>query len=170
MIGNLMKPYRYNVGIALFNNKGLVFVGKAISDGPEYVVEGYEWQMPQGGIDPNEDIETAARRELFEETGIQHAQLLKITNEWWAYDFPPYQPTGHRLEIYQGQQQRWVAFRFEGNEADINLNAKGNNFYPEFSDWRWVSVSEAIENVIPYKRANYLLLAEAFKDFAHPVR
>ena len=165
-----MKPYRYNIGIALFNNMGLVFVGKSISDGPEYVVEGYEWQMPQGGIDPNEDIEAAARRELFEETGIQHARLLQITTEWWAYDFPPYQPTGHRLEIYQGQQQRWAAFRFEGIEAEINLNAKGIDFYPEFSDWRWVTIAEAIDGVMLYKRQNYLLCAEAFKDYSQPIR
>lgn len=170
MTENHMKPYRYNIGIALFNNMGSVFVGKSISDGPEYVVDGYEWQMPQGGIDPNEDIETAARRELFEETGIRHARLLKITNEWWTYDFPPYQPTGHRLEIYQGQQQRWAAFRFEGNEADINLNAIGNDFYPEFSDWRWVSITEAIDGVMPYKRKNYLLCGETFKDYSQPIR
>ena len=165
-----MKPYRYNVGIALFNQNGHVFVGKAISDGPEYVIDGYEWQMPQGGIDPNEDIETAARRELFEETGIRHARLLKITNEWWTYDFPPYQPTGHRLEIYHGQQQRWAAFRFVGNEVDINLNANGSDFYPEFSEWRWVSLSEAIDSVMPYKRKNYIRCADAFKEFSQPIR
>ena len=165
-----MKPYRYNIGIALFNKMGLVFVGKSISDGPEYVIDGYEWQMPQGGIDPNEDIETAARRELFEETGIRHARLLNITTEWWTYDFPPYKPTGHRLEIYQGQQQRWAAFRFEGNESEINLNAKGIDFYPEFSDWRWVSIAEAIDGVMIYKRQNYLLCAEAFKDYSQPIR
>ena len=165
-----MKPYRYNVGIALFNQNGHVFVGKAISDGPEYVIDGYEWQMPQGGIDPNEDIETAARRELFEETGIRHARLLKVTNEWWAYDFPPYQPKSHRLEIYQGQQQRWAAFRFVGNEVDINLNANGSDFYPEFSEWRWVSLSEAIDSVMPYKRKNYIRCADAFKEFSQPIR
>ena len=164
-----MKPYRYNVGIALFNQNGHVFVGKAISDGPEYVIDGYEWQMPQGGIDPNEDIETAARRELFEETGIRHARLLKITNEWWTYDFPPYQQTGHRLEIYQGQQQRWAAFRFVGNEVDINLNSNGSDFYPEFSEWRWVSLSEAIDSVMPYKRENYIRCADAFKEFSQPL-
>jgi putative (di)nucleoside polyphosphate hydrolase len=159
----MTKPYRTNVGIALFNHNGLVFIGKSISDGPEYVLPGFEWQMPQGGIDPNENIENAARRELFEETGIRDATLLSITDEWWAYDFPPYEATGHRLEIYKGQQQRWAAFRFEGNDSDINLYAQGEDFYPEFSEWRWASFNEAINLVMPYKRQNYLLCMQAFK-------
>ena len=161
-----MKPYRYNVGIALFNQQGLVFVGKALSDGPEYVLPGFEWQMPQGGIDPHEDIEAAARREVFEETGIHHVSLLGMTQDWWRYDFPPYEATGHKLEAFQGQQQRWVAMRFEGLESTIDLTARGTDFYPEFSDWRWTSFEQAIAGVMPYKRQNYLLCAQAFKAFS----
>ena len=164
------KPYRYNVGIALFNKSGHVFIGKSISDGPEYVVNGYEWQMPQGGIDPNEDIETAARRELLEETGVSQARLLRITDTWWPYDFPPYKANGHRLEAYRGQQQRWAAFRFEGSDHDIDLSSKGEDFYPEFSEWRWASLEDAIAGVMPYKRRNYELCAQSFKDFTKPCR
>lgn len=164
----MKKPYRYNVGVALFNQHGHVFVGKSISDGPEYVLEGFEWQMPQGGIDPDEDIEKAARRELMEETGITQARLLHITDKWWQYDFPPYQPSGHWLEKYQGQQQRWVAFRFEGNECDIDLSAKGENFYPEFLEWKWMALDDVVNKVMPYKRNNYLLCANAFKKFTEP--
>ncbi len=162
------KPYRFNVGIALFNKQGLVFVGKSISDGPEYVIPGYEWQMPQGGIDPHEDIEQAARRELREETGISAVSLLAITQDWWRYDFPPYQPQGHRLEQYQGQQQRWVAFRFEGCDKDIDLSATGDDFYPEFSDWRWAPITEVVAGVMPYKKQTYQRCAEAFAAFGMP--
>jgi putative (di)nucleoside polyphosphate hydrolase len=160
------KPYRFNVGIALFNAQGQVFLGKSMTDGPEYVLPGAEWQMPQGGIDPQEDIIAAARRELQEETGITKAQFLAVTDEWWRYDFPPHEPTGHRLEAYAGQQQRWAAFRFEGSDEAINLTGAGDGFQPEFTQWRWATLTEAVSGVIFYKKANYERMAEAFADFA----
>ena len=43
-------PYRPNVGIALFNAAGLVLIGRRYrDDGPEIILPGLEWQMPQGG-------------------------------------------------------------------------------------------------------------------------
>jgi putative (di)nucleoside polyphosphate hydrolase len=161
------RPYRFNVGVALFNARGEVFLGKSIPDGPEYVLPGFEWQMPQGGIDPAEDIIAAARRELLEETGVTEAEFLAVTDEWWAYDFPlPYTPTGHRLEAFRGQQQRWAAFRFTGAEGSIDLTATGADFAPEFSEWRWATLEEAVAGVMPYKRPNYAKVAAAFAGFA----
>ena len=83
------RPGRPNVGVALFDRRGLVFAGKSFSAGPEIVLPGFEWQMPQGGIERDEDIETAARRELFEETNVRSAEFLGATSEWGRYDFPP---------------------------------------------------------------------------------
>lgn len=170
------KPWRHNVGIALFNHRGQVFVGKAISDGPEYVLPGLEWQMPQGGIDPHEDLVAAARRELREETGITRASLLMASRAWWRYDFPPadlappplapaHAIPGHRLSVFRGQQQRWVAFRFEGQDSEIDLGGSGPDFHPEFTQWRWTSLAQAVAGVMPFKRKTYARVAALFGQF-----
>jgi putative (di)nucleoside polyphosphate hydrolase len=142
-----LRPYRFNVGIALFSRRGLVWLGRVISDGPEYVLPGYEWQMPQGGIDPHEDL------------------IVAMTESWWRYNFPaPIGPSSpHKLDAFRGQQQRWVAFRFTGDDTDIRLDGKGLDFKPEFSVWRWASLDEAVQGVMPYKQAVYRQMAEAFR-------
>ncbi|MGL5448190.1 MAG: RNA pyrophosphohydrolase [Rhabdaerophilum sp.] len=160
------KPYRFNVGVALFRRDGCVFVGRAIEAGPERVLPGFEWQMPQGGVDPDEDIIAAARRELLEETGITQAEFLAATPEWWRYDFPDYVPSGHKLEVFRGQQQRWVAFRFTGEDSDIDLTATGADFSPEFSAWRWATLQDAVAGVVAFKRPSYTQMAQAFAAFA----
>ena len=50
-------PLRLGVGIALINQENKVFVGKRIDNPKNF------WQMPQGGIDKNENHFEAALRE-----------------------------------------------------------------------------------------------------------
>ena len=65
------KPYRPNVGIALFNAAGRVLIGRRFKDdGPEIILPGLEWQMPQGGIDAGEYLRDAVMREFWEETSV----------------------------------------------------------------------------------------------------
>ena len=100
------KPYRPNVGIALFNAGGLVLIARRIKDdGPEVIYRGQEWQMPQGGIDAHEDPRAAASRELFEETGVTTADYLGET-DWLTYEFPPYHGHPHKLNEFRGQRQK----------------------------------------------------------------
>ncbi len=85
-------PYRPCVGITLIGPEGGVLVGRRRRDaGPEHVDGPHSWQMPQGGIDPGEDPEAAARRELFEETNVppEAVRLIGEVPDWLAYDLPP---------------------------------------------------------------------------------
>lgn len=161
--------YRSNVGIVLFNRDGLVLIAKRLGDdGPEIVLPGHEWQMPQGGVDPGEDIVAAARRELWEETNVTSAVYLGQTEGWRSYDFPPYHGPPHRLSPFRGQRQRWVAFRFTGEESEIDVMLTHGGAEPEFSAWRWERLDRVPSLVVPFKRAIYGHVAQAFETFAAP--
>lgn len=163
-------PYRPNVGIALFSAAGLVFAGRSRGEGPETTTPDHQWQMPQGGIDPGEDLITAARRELMEETSIGTAEVLAATDAWWSYDFPPYAGPWHRLCAYRGQTQRWVAFRFTGEDTTINVVEPAGGVAPEFFAWDWLPLADLPALVMPHKRRSYEQVAAAFARFAAPAR
>jgi putative (di)nucleoside polyphosphate hydrolase len=159
------KPYRPNVGIALFNAEGRVLIGRRVrDDGPEIILPGLEWQMPQGGVDEGEDLRTAALRELWEETSVRHADYLGET-DWHAYEFPPYEGPPHRLGKFRGQRQKWFALRFTGNEAEIDPLTPRNGQPAEFDAWRWERLDQVADLVVPFRREVYRAVAESFARF-----
>ncbi|HYF55421.1 MAG TPA: RNA pyrophosphohydrolase [Salinarimonas sp.] len=163
----MSKPYRPNVGICLFDRRGRVLVARRIGDdGPEIVLPGLEWQMPQGGIDEGENLEAAARRELDEETGVTSADVLAVAPDWLAYDFPPYAGPPHRLAAFRGQRQLWFAMRFTGEEAEIDVARAAPGAPPEFDAWRWERLAEVPRLVVPFRRPVYEAVARNFARFA----
>jgi putative (di)nucleoside polyphosphate hydrolase len=160
------KPYRPNVGIALFNAAGSVLIGRRFrDDGPEIILPGLEWQMPQGGVDPGEDLREAVRRELWEETNVKDAEFLGET-DWLTYDFPPYDGPPHRFGEFRGQRQKWFALRFTGNEADIDPLTPRNGQPAEFDAWRWERLDRVADLVVPFRREIYREVARQFAGFA----
>ena len=153
--------HRANVGIALFNTQGQIWLGRRDNTPPPW-----NWQLPQGGMDKGEAADTAALRELEEETGIRpdRVELLGEIPGWIAYDYPPdvrEDPRFHKKR-HLGQKQRWFAFRFHGSDADIDLQRHAE---VEFDAWRWGELAEIPDLIIPWKRDVYLQVVAAFSHF-----
>jgi putative (di)nucleoside polyphosphate hydrolase len=160
------KSYRPNVGIALFNAEGRVLIGRRFrDDGPEIILPGLEWQMPQGGVDEGEDLRTAALRELWEETSVKSVDYLGET-DWHIYEFPADDGPPHRLGKFRGQRQKWFALRFTGNEAEIDPLTPRNGQPAEFDAWRWERLDRVADLVVPFRRDVYRAVAESFARFA----
>ncbi|HEY9081458.1 RNA pyrophosphohydrolase [Magnetovibrio sp.] len=148
-------PYRLGVGAVLLNADGLVFVAKRI-DTP-----GDAWQLPQGGIDADEDPREAVMRELDEEIGTNKAEIISETEDWLTYDLPKEVRKQVWKGRYRGQKQKWYAMRFLGDDSDIDLNT---HKHPEFSEWRWVDMKHLPDLIVPFKRDLYLDIVDAFVD------
>jgi len=151
----MTKKYRKCVGMMILNSNNEILVGRRI-DHPS----GF-WQMPQGGIDENEDPEEAVWREMLEEIGTNNAKIIKISDQWIKYEIPEKTlktlPWGKK---YIGQQQKWFAFRFAGQDKEINVGTEN----PEFSEWKWAKINSIIDNIVPFKRHVYSKVLEEFKE------
>jgi putative (di)nucleoside polyphosphate hydrolase len=149
--------YRPNVGLLLFDMRGLVWLGKRRGFNGQHA-----WQAPQGGIDRDEDVQAAALRELEEETGIgtHLVSVIGSTDEWLSYEFPEEMQRG-KYRRNKGQTQIWFALRFLGSDSDVRLNAHKQI---EFDAWRWERLEALASLVVPFKRKVY---EEVAKKFAH---
>jgi putative (di)nucleoside polyphosphate hydrolase len=155
-------PYRPNVGAVLFNAQGQVFLARR-ADLPNAEGAAGGWQLPQGGIDADEDPRGAVLRELGEEIGTDRAEIIGEHPDWLTYDLPDHLLGRALGGKYRGQRQRWFALRFTGTDADIRLDADP---HPEFDAWRWGALAELPEVAPDFKRDIYRILAVSFSRFA----
>ena len=147
-------PLRLGVGIVLLNNENKAFVGRRI-DNPVNV-----WQMPQGGIDKNENIDNAAIRELEEETGTKNVKLIKKIDTWFSYELPKNLLGKIWKGKYRGQKQKWFIMRFLGKNNEINIKTKN----AEFLDWKWVEFEILPKIVVNFKVDVYKQLVKELKQ------
>ena len=147
-------PLRIGVGVVLLNKENKVFVAKRIDNPKNF------WQMPQGGVDSDENFLAAAFRELYEETSIKDVKLIQEIEGTYTYELPK-----NLLGIiwkgkYRGQKQKWFLMKYLGNDSEINLNT--NN--PEFLEWKWVDIDQITEIVVDFKLHVYKELKEKVKN------
>ncbi|HET9902728.1 MAG TPA: RNA pyrophosphohydrolase [Xanthobacteraceae bacterium] len=159
-------PYRPCIGMTVINRNGLVFIGRRI-DGPEHTDATHVWQMPQGGLDPGEDPCACALRELYEETNIRSVERLGAVDDWLTYDIPRAIVGQAWQGKYRGQTQKWFAFRFTGDDSEIDVLRPGGGAHaPEFVEWRWEPLENLPGLVVPFKRKVYERVVREFARFA----
>ncbi|MES2096194.1 MAG: RNA pyrophosphohydrolase [Pseudomonadota bacterium] len=150
-------PYRPCAGIMLINRDGLAFAGQRIDTTVE------AWQMPQGGIDPGEDAEAAAIRELGEEIGIgpDAVELIAEAPGEFFYDLPDDLVGKVWKGKWRGQRQKWFLYRFLGDDGAIDLATE----HPEFNAWRWVDPADLPALIVPFKRELYEAVLAALSPY-----
>jgi putative (di)nucleoside polyphosphate hydrolase len=144
-VDGVPEGYRPNVGIMLLDKTNRVFVARRLDTKDA-------WQMPQGGIDPDENPRHAVLREMKEEIGTDDAEIIAETKGWHCYDLPPDLARKLWHGRYRGQAQKWFALRFRGSDEAIDLGTH----QPEFDAWRWVAANDLPDLIVPFKRRIYM--------------
>jgi putative (di)nucleoside polyphosphate hydrolase len=152
-----IKPtlYRPNIGIMVINDTGKVLVCQRADN-----VEGGKWQMPQGGIDENEDTIKAGLRELNEETGItaDEIEIIDLWDEYHYYDFP----IESVYNEYKGQKQKWLLVKYLKDDNSINLaNAQDN----EFLEYKWDLMANIVKDVWIVRKPIYKALENRYAQY-----
>ena len=152
-MNNSNLPLRLGVGIIVLNKNNLVFVGKRKDNAVD------KWQMPQGGVNKNEEFLSAMKRELLEETSIKNIKILKKIDKMYEYELP-----ANLIGIiwkgrFRGQKQKWFITKFLGKDEEINLNTK----HPEFIEWKWVDANTLPNIIVEFKKKLYSDLLKELK-------
>jgi len=161
-------PFRPCAGVALFNKEGKIWLGQRKSNAE---TQGSKlWQLPQGGIDKGEKRLAAAKRELWEETGVTDAIVIENVEGWLKYELPDELLGIGLKKKYRGQKQAWFAFLFTGDDSQINISEPPDGAPVEFDAWRWADLSEITEKIVDFKRPLYAELQVKFADIPEAIK
>jgi putative (di)nucleoside polyphosphate hydrolase len=106
--------------------------------------------MPQGGLQEDETPRQAVFREALEELGTSSISILEFRPDWLYYDYPAPEAS-RRATSFRGQRHLWYLLSFEGKDSDIRLDGDAG----EFSEWRWSSPNQVIDEAVDFKQAAY---------------
>ncbi|MDP9413494.1 MAG: RNA pyrophosphohydrolase [Pseudomonadota bacterium] len=154
MTGKTSLPYRPGAGVMLLNRERKVFVAQRLDSTLE------AWQMPQGGLEEDEDPQDGALRELEEETGITRdkVEIIARCPTELLYELPDDLVGKLWKGKWRGQRQHWFLCRFTGRDEDIDIQTE----HPEFRAWKWADPSELPAMIVPFKRELYREVLNAF--------
>ena len=71
------------------------------------------WAIPGGFVEPDEDLIAAARRELYEETGLQPPELEQLA----TFGHPDRDPRGRTISVVYGARLQHAALPAAGDDA-----------------------------------------------------
>lgn len=118
--------YRTIAVAVIYNNKGKVLIckkpeGRGVFPG--------QWALPGGGIEENEKMEEALRREVWEEVGLKIKEIIPL---YFRDDVQPkYYPDGKVEEIYM----IYLLFTCKAVGEEVRLNR-------EFEKYAWVGAED----------------------------
>lgn len=133
---NDLRPYRENVVGFILNRRNDVLIMKRAG-------ARWHWQLPQGGVEPNETKRQAVLREMREETGLKGLRILGFVENFHAYDWP--KAPVYAGDEFRGQRQTLFFLRYTAKGLGVALDPK------EATGSRWVPITELLKWLAPVR-------------------
>ena len=185
-----LQSYRANVGVCLVkqSNPELVFAARRVDDDsgawqmPQGGIDAGEDARAACLRELEEETGIAPK----------HVEVIAESSDWLAYDFPtsikqrmadtfvtrvkgrgagsggssggnakPRRKKNFRKKVFKGQRQKWFLCKFTGDDGDIDLAARGEE-HIEFSEWRWMPLSELPSQIVHFKQDVYAQVHDQF--------